>query len=226
MNFDLTRAILSLLVFIPAVGLHEYCHAKFADMAGDLTPRSQGRVTLNPLAHLDPMGTIMMLLASATGFGIGWGKPVQVNVSKMKNPRVDHFISVIAGPLSNLFQAVFYAIILRAGLVKIEPETLYNTALATSSLQNLVSFFVLASVITNVSMFFFNMIPLGPLDGHWLVGAFLSPINRNAWYKFCHGPGMLLFFLLVLIPAGSQFDLLGIYMEKTVFPVMRFLVGR
>jgi hypothetical protein len=69
------------------------------------------------------------------------------------------------------------------------------------------------------------MIPFGPLDGHWLIGTFMLPTYRNAWYKFCHGPGMFIFLGLVLIPAGSPFDILGIYMKATIVPTLRFLLG-
>lgn len=224
-DFDFVGALLRLLVFIPAVGLHEYCHAKFADMAGDMTPRAQGRVTLNPLAHLDPIGTIMMVLVSATGVGIGWGKPVMVNVGAMRNPRWDHFISVIMGPISNLGQAIFYAILLRTGLVEMNLGVLTEPSLALQSGQAFASYWVTMSLIMNLGMFFFNMIPFGPLDGHWLVGAFMPPLQRNAWYRFCHGPGMFIFLALVLIPNNS-FNPISWYMDRTMWPTLKFLIGR
>lgn len=224
-NLDFLAAFLHLLVFIPAVGLHEYCHAKFADMAGDMTPRSQGRVTLNPLAHLDPIGTIMVLISSVAGTGIGWGKPVMVNVGQMRNPRFDHFVSVVMGPISNLGQAIFYAILLRTGLVALDPELLTNARLALTSPASFASFWVLSSLMMNLGMFFFNMIPIGPLDGHWLVGAALPPIQRNAWYKFCHGPGMLIFLGLVLLPQSLPVQPLDWYFEHTFLPTLKFLIG-
>src|SRR5688500_10381483 len=87
------------IVILFAIGLHEYCHAKFADMAGDPTPRYYGRVTLNLFNHFDPLGTIMIIVTMLSGFGIGWGKPVPMDPSKMRNPRWDHFVAVLAGPL-------------------------------------------------------------------------------------------------------------------------------
>lgn len=224
-DFDLVGALLRLLVFIPAVGLHEYCHAKFADMAGDMTPRAQGRVTLNPLAHLDPIGTIMMVLASATGAGIGWGRPVMVNVSAMRNPRWDHFISVIMGPISNFGQAVFYVLLLRFGIVEFNLQVLNSPSLALQSGGAFASYWVTMSLIMNLGMFFFNMIPFGPLDGHWLVGSLMPVAQRNAWYRFCHGPGMIIFLVLVLIP-GNAFNPIGWYMDRTMWPTLRFLLGK
>lgn len=222
MQFDFLSAFLHLLVFIPAVGLHEYCHAKFADMAGDMTPRAQGRVTLNPFAHLDPIGTLMVVFSAASGFGFGWGKPVMVNVGKMRNPRVDHFISVVMGPISNLGQALFWVFIVRFGLVAFDPKAVLDTTYAISSLDRFFSYFAIHSIFMNLAMFVFNLIPIGPLDGHWLVGAMLPPQQRNAWYRFCHGPGMIVFLILVLMP-NSPIDWI---MQNTVFPMFRVLIGR
>jgi Zn-dependent protease len=220
-NFDIVGAFIRLLIFIPAVGLHEYCHAKFADMAGDLTPRAQGRVTLNPIAHLDPVGTIMMVLSSVAGVGIGWGKPVMVNVSKMKNPRWDHFISVIMGPVSNLGQALFYALILRFHLVPVAVDTegyLMTSDIAIKTLPNFLSYWCTFSLFMNVGMFVFNMIPIGPLDGHWLVGSFMEPIMRRKWYAFCHGPGMWIFLALVLLPNRP--------LRYVTTPIMDFIISK
>jgi Zn-dependent protease len=229
-NFDFLGLVLKMLIFIPAITLHEFCHAKFADLAGDLTPRAQGRVTLNPLAHLDPLGTIMMVLSSLTGFGIGWGKPVMVNVGKMKNPRWDHFVSVVMGPVSNLGLALFFAIILKAGVVNgqtmqdiLGEKTFIDSQAAFSSPMHFLAAYSLLSLYINLGLFFFNLIPLGPLDGHWLVGAALPPIQRNRWYQFCHGPGMLIFIALIFIRSDS-FDPIGTYMTFTRDNVALFML--
>jgi Zn-dependent protease len=203
---------------IPAITIHEYCHAKFADMAGDDTPRSQGRVTLNPLAHLDPLGTIMMLISSLAGVGIGWGRPVLVDQRKLRNRRVDNFILTIAGPLSNLLQAIFWAILLRFVLVPMGSE------LRGSGLFELVTNFALVSVLINTGLFVFNLVPLGPLDGHWLVSELLPDKQRFAWLKFCHGPGMFIFLALVLIPPGP-YDVLGNFMYPFIKRIVSVLLG-
>jgi Zn-dependent protease len=203
---------------IPAITIHEYCHAKFADLAGDDTPRSQGRVTLNPLAHLDPLGTIMMLISSLAGVGIGWGRPVLVDQRKLRNRRVDNFILTIAGPLSNLLQAIFWAILLRFVLAPIGSE------LRGSGLFELVTNFALVSVLINTGLFVFNLVPLGPLDGHWLVSELLPDKQRFAWLKFCHGPGMFIFLALVLIPPGP-YDVLGNFMYPFIKRIVSVLLG-
>ena len=209
-----------MLVLIPAITLHEFCHAKFADLAGDMTPRAQGRVTLNPLAHLDPMGTIMMFVSSMTGFGIGWGKPVMVNVGKMKNPRWDHFISVVMGPVSNLGIALVAAILMRAGFGTVDNV---NQALGFDPIKDYLGAYICMTFIINLSLFAFNLIPMGPLDGHWLVGAMLPPIPRNRWYQFCAGPGTIIF--LVLIFMRGQFDPIGRYLGFFITNGIHFVLG-
>ena len=169
------------------------------------------------------MGTIMMVISTMTGFGIGWGRPVMVNPGKMKNPRWDHFVSVVMGPVSNLGIAVVCAILLKSGLVPISHGAL-NTHAAFNSLGGFFSAYVLWSLIVNLSLFFFNLIPIGPLDGHWLIGAMLPPIQRNQWYKFCHGPGTLIFLALVFIHTPS-FDPIGDYMGFTVVNALKFMLG-
>jgi len=218
MSVDLLGVAIKMAAIIPAITIHEYCHARFADMAGDDTPRSQGRVTLNPLAHLDPLGTIMMLISSLAGVGIGWGRPVLVDQRKLRNRRVDNFILTIAGPLSNLLQAIFWAILLRFILVPIGSE------LRGSGLFELVTNFALVSVLINTGLFVFNLVPLGPLDGHWLVSELLPDKQRFAWLKFCHGPGMFIFLALVLIPPGP-YDVLGNFMYPFIKRIVSVLLG-
>ena len=218
MSVDLLGVAIKMAAIIPAITIHEYCHAKFADMAGDDTPRSQGRVTLNPLAHLDPLGTIMMLISSLAGVGIGWGRPVLVDQRKLRNRRVDNFILTIAGPLSNLLQAIFWAILLRFVLVPMGAE------LRGSGLFELVTNFALVSVLINTGLFVFNLVPLGPLDGHWLVSELLPDKQRFAWLKFCHGPGMFIFLALVLIPRGP-YDVLGNFMYPFIKRIVSVLLG-
>lgn len=218
MSVDLLGVAIKMAAIIPAITIHEYCHAKFADMAGDDTPRSQGRVTLNPLAHLDPLGTIMMLISSFAGVGIGWGRPVLVDQRKLRNRRVDNFILTIAGPLSNLLQAIFWAILLRFVLVPMGSE------LRGSGLFELVTYFAKVSVLINTGLFVFNLVPLGPLDGHWLVSELLPDKQRFAWLKFCHGPGMFIFLALVLIPPGP-YDVLGNFMYPFIKRIVSVLLG-
>ncbi len=153
-----------LVILILSVALHEFGHAKSADAAGDPTPRSQGRVTLNPLAHLDPMGTLFMFVMATTGFGIGWGRPVMVDPRKMHNPRWDHFMSVLWGPMTNVILAVIFAALFRFAAPH-ESGPVFG--------MDLISGFFFLGAYINIALCLFNMIPIGPLDGHWILGLLL-----------------------------------------------------
>ena len=218
LGFDLVQPVQFIVAILVGLTVHEFSHASMAYWLGDPTPKSQGRVTLNPLAHLDPLGTIMMLISSLAGVGIGWGRPVLVDQRKLRNRRVDNFILTIAGPLSNLLQAIFWAILLRFVLVPIGSE------LRGSGLFELVTNFALVSVLINTGLFVFNLVPLGPLDGHWLVSELLPDKQRFAWLKFCHGPGMFIFLALVLIPPGP-YDVLGNFMYPFIKRIVSVLLG-
>ncbi|MDX2064918.1 MAG: site-2 protease family protein [Fimbriimonadaceae bacterium] len=212
---------LAIVVLVIAITIHEFAHAWFADLAGDPTPRIMGRVTLNPIVHLDPIGSIFMVISMLSGVGIGWGKPVMVNPSKMRNPRWDHFVSVAAGPISNVFQAFIYALIFRftstfgADLPTPEPFS-PSGALAD---------FLYLGVLLNVAMTVFNLIPLGPLDGHWLIGAFLPEPARLQWYRFNQSFGTFILLALVLIPSGSSYDVLGMVMGPALNWGSQLLLG-
>ena len=211
-DLDPVRIGITLLVIVLSLSVHEFAHAKFADMAGDPTPRDQGRVTLNPLAHLDPIGTIALIISSLAGVGIGWGRPVMVRPDKMRNPRWDHFTSVLAGPVSNLCLAILAAGAFRLLIPAGQIGGIFSTAGGP------LAEFLLISVLVNVGLFAFNLIPIGPLDGHWLVGAFLPEPQRLGWYKFNRGAGMLLFLAIIFI--RQPIDVLG----TILLPVSRFFV--
>lgn len=183
MHFDPINFVISMTVILVAIGLHEYAHCKFADLAGDPTPRMYGRVTLNLFKHLDPVGTVVMVVTSLLGFGFGWGKPAPFDDRKMRNPRVDLFVSVIAGPLSNVAQALVYAALFR---------------LVHPGLSGYLSLFLMAGVFINIELALFNLIPIFPLDGHWLVGLLLPAKERVQWFRFQRRMGFIGVILLVL----------------------------
>ena len=227
MQIDDPQTFFTIIVIILlSLSIHEFAHAKLADVAGDPTPRIYGRVTLNPLAHLDPAGTIMIVLSAMSGFGIGWGKPVPMNPSRMRNPRWDHFVAVIGGPVSNLIQAAIYALALRVLVA--------NGTITMGDLERIrdglpasfpATFFVMA-VIINIGLCFFNMIPLGPLDGHWILGTFMSEPARLKWYMWNRTIGG--FVLIVIVLAGqmdSRLSLFGRVIGPLVGATFRFLTG-
>ena len=180
-NFDSTQFFVGLIIILLSISLHEFGHAKSADAAGDPTPRNQGRVTLNPLAHLDPMGTIMILVTTLTGFGIGWGRPVMVRPDRMQNPRWDHFMSVLWGPLTNLILAIVFAAFYR--LSNGDP---------TIAMIGTMGCFI------NIGLCMFNLLPLGPLDGHWLLGILLPPKIGQPFMQWSKAQGTMLLFIIII----------------------------
>jgi Zn-dependent protease len=156
---DLQTIIARVLVLVIAFTVHELAHALTADYLGDPTPRRMGRITLNPLKHLDPIGTLLLIVA-----GFGWAKPVMVNPMNMRgNPRTSMAIVAAAGPLSNLILATLGAMLVRFGLVSFS---------ATSSA--LSPAFLLGEFIwINLILALFNLIPIPPLDGSKILFAIL-----------------------------------------------------
>ncbi len=196
-------AAIAIVIFF-AIGIHEYAHCKFADMAGDPTPSMYGRVTLNLTKHFEPAGTFMMIVSSLTGVGLGWGKPAPINPSKMRNPRWDTFAAVAAGPLSNLLQAVIFAFALRFGLQSgvVRIDQVLN-AINRDQASFLPAFLSLG-VWINIGLAVFNLIPLGPLDGHWLVAALLPERQRVAWNQWHRRYGMQVLIVLILLPSFTS----------------------
>jgi Zn-dependent protease len=149
----LTSILISFAIVIVALTIHEAAHAWTADRLGDPTARMLGRVSLNPLVHIDPIGTILLpLVAVLSGFPIlGWAKPVPVNIGNLRHHRRDFMIVAAAGPISNFLQALVIAGVFRA---------LYDPTAA-----DLLPAILKNAVTTNLVLAFFNLIPVPPLDG-------------------------------------------------------------
>ena len=152
----LRDGLLQLILLIISIGLHEFGHAWMADLRGDPLPRMQGRVTLNPFAHTDPIGTIALpaiMIFLSPGFGlIGWGKPVQISLPNPKTRRMDDICITLAGPAMNLVLCFILALI--GGLGNFDPKT-----------QEVVIRFLVNGIFLNAGLVVFNLIPIPPLDG-------------------------------------------------------------
>ncbi len=216
---EILVAILFAIFF--GIGIHEYAHCKFADLAGDPTPRFYGRVTLNLFKHFEPVGTVMMVLSSLFGVGIGWGRPAPINPSKMRNPRWDAFTAVLAGPASNFVQAVAYAgllrLVLARGIVSLD-EVFQALGRGHTSLLAAV---LTIGVLTNLSLMLFNLIPLGPLDGHWLLGYLLPEPAQTKWFVFNRTIGGQILIGVILL---SQFTGGGILSRILLPPLLKLFV--
>jgi Zn-dependent protease len=188
--------------FSMLVGLifHEYCHAWVANRLGDPTARLMGRLTLNPRAHYDPIGTTMILFA-----GFGWAKPVPVNPNYTANPRRAMFLIAFAGPASNLVVATLAAIPIRMGWVPFwHPFVGSATAerwaeVWTRTPADLLGLFLGTVVLLNVLLAVFNMLPIPPLDGSKvLMGLLPEPLAEQ--YRRLEPWGMGILMLLILAP--------------------------
>jgi Zn-dependent protease len=199
-NMNLRDILIILPLLIMSLSVHEYAHARVSTAFGDPTPGNQGRLTLNPLAHMDPMGTLMLVVA-----GFGWGRPVMIDDRYYKNRNLGLVFTSLAGPLTNLGIAVVILFFFK--LMFLFP--LANSAFIASLFQILQQ-----AAFLNVMLFVFNMIPIPPLDGSRLVSAalhkrpdLLIPYNRYGGY-----------FLLFIILADRFFPM-------NLFPLGRWAGG-
>ena len=177
-QFEPKSFLVSMIVVILSIALHEFGHAISADKLGDPTPRRQGRVTLWPDKHFDIAGFVMIILTSIAGRGIGWGKPVEVNPRNFRNPRRDMFIVAICGPLMNLLLAMIFGLILRVIIMTHQAGSLYTPDAADYSTLGM---FLMYFVDINLALMFFNLIPVHPLDGSKLLGSLLPPAQAAAY---------------------------------------------
>ncbi len=183
-------AILAILV---ALTVHEWAHAITATRLGDPTPANQGRLTLNPIAHLDPLGAILFLLA-----GFGWAKPVPVNPGYFQNPRMGMLLTAAAGPFSNLILA-FIAFITLAllGDTSLSVWSLLSAPVGRSAIETFFLQFCTYSLFTNLGLMAFNLLPIGPLDGSKVLEAFIPLHQQDRYADYLRvGPYILLFLLL------------------------------
>jgi Zn-dependent protease len=197
--------IIYLLTLVIAITVHEFAHAKVADLLGDDTPRMNGRVTLNPLAHLDPIGSLMMIFAH-----FGWGKPVPVNPYALnrRSPAALMWVS-LAGPMSNFFLAILAAIPLRLGITSPIPPQPY---LPSSEA------FLSEFLFVNLFLMLFNLVPIAPLDGDKIADYFFPPfMGRILEVIRPIGPMILIVLLFVMPRLG--FDFIG----EVVYPPVNHL---
>jgi Zn-dependent protease len=178
--------VILIIAFLFSLSIHEAAHAYVSDHLGDPTARLSGRVTLNPLAHLDPIGTLLPLFLLLTGSPIifGWGKPVPFDPFNLRNPRRDAAIISFAGPASNLLLAVFLSIIFR----------LVTAFLIPSSI--VLSFLELMIAI-NVMWALFNLLPIHPLDGGKVLIGLLPRDLAIKWDEVLNQYGLIILIFLI-----------------------------
>jgi Zn-dependent protease len=214
MFFNLSVPILisRIITLLIAFTFHEFAHAASADALGDSTPRMHGRLTLNPMAHLDVMGTITLMFA-----GFGWAKPVPVNPYALRRKTSAGLMLVsLAGPVSNLLLAVIAAIPLRLRWVPL--------VAGSGPILPTMGEFLLEFLFVNLALFLFNLIPLAPLDGEKVITFFLP----RQWAEFYdsirpYSPMILLAIIFVLPMFGL--DLINLIIRQPLMSLTRFLVN-
>ena len=196
------------IILLVSFPVHEFAHAFVAYRLGDDTAARQGRLSLNPLRHLDPLGTIMLIATQA----FGWAKPVPVAPWRLRHgPRAGHALVSVAGPASNLLMATAVAAVWRTGLLDRLPLNLDMTV------------FIFVSI--NVSLCLFNLIPLGPLDGFSVLSGIVDARTAQMLQPlYTYGP-FILMGLLVLGNMVPGFNILGQFLSEGTQAIMRLLLG-
>lgn len=207
---DLQRILVFAPAILFAITIHEFFHAWTANKLGDPTAKLQGRLTLNPIAHLDLMGTICFIIAH-----FGWGKPVPVNAANFNNPRRDNMFVSLAGPASNFVSAFGFGIIF---------HFLNTNSISTTNFTLPIFEFLLISIQINLFLAFFNLIPLFPLDGSHILKGLLPYHLVPKFDNICrYSPFILLG--LILLSSQSGVSILGAILNPPVLFFSRMFTG-
>jgi len=194
-DLSLSRIVLTLPGILLGLTIHEYSHALSAYYMGDNTAKYYGRLSLNPLKHIDPVGFLMLLFA-----GFGWAKPVPINPDNFKNRKLGYFIVSVCGPLSNFIFAIVLAFILG-----------FQITLGNNRIIEQIIFF---AININIVLGVFNLFPIPPLDGSKMLLLVLPESMERNYYKIQRYSHVLLFILLYL----------GV-ISKVLFPIVRFILN-
>ena len=207
LNFDLPSLLAKAVILLVALPIHEFAHAFVAYRLGDDTAARRGRLTLNPLRHLDPLGSLMIFFV-----GFGWAKPVPVNPYNLRHgSRAGYALVAAAGPASNLFLAALVGVLWRIGLFDAVPNNVVQFALIFMSI--------------NVALCLFNLIPLAPLDGSGVLSGVVGERGARALASLqTYGP-ILLMGLFMMSYISPRFDIMGGILSSGVNAVMRLLLG-
>ena len=205
---DFGNFIMNLIAGLPgiviAMVVHEYAHARVAYALGDYTPRLQGRLTLNPAAHVDPIGLLMLFIVH-----FGWAKPVQINPMNFSNPKRDDILVSVAGPASNLITA-FIALIILVLLAKFDFPFSEGTLLVF----NLI-------IIYNINFAIFNMLPIPPLDGSHILKNLL-PYELARQYEYLERYSFIFLIIILMTPVLSY---IFVPLQRFIFGIFQGIVN-
>ena len=209
---SLIAAAIILLVSFP---VHEFSHAWVAYRLGDGTAKLFGRLTLNPIAHFDPIGGLLLVASSLTGVGIGWAKPTPVNPSNLRGGHDSEGIVAFAGPASNLILAALGAIPFRLLIA------------AEADVPDIVIKVLFYFIVINIALMLFNLVPVPPLDGSKVLFSFMSPRQVHQWRPMLEQYGFILLIFVAFVPIlPGQQTVFQFIFEKIGIPIVGFLIGQ
>ena len=223
-GFDIQNTVLMLPGLIIALTLHEFAHAKTAVILGDNTPEYQGRVNINPLSHMDPVGTICLLLG-----GFGWGKPVQINPVHFKHPEKDSAKVALAGPVMNFILSIVSAVIYALVFVLAAKTNNYYVDNGTAYLNptwEIISIIFLYSMYLNIGLALFNLLPFPPLDGSKIYRAILKGKAKEFLYTLENYSWIIIMILFVTHIASYIITPISNFIcSNVLFPIIDAIVN-
>ncbi|NGM17341.1 site-2 protease family protein [Eggerthellaceae bacterium zg-893] len=221
MNTDIPYLVCSILSFIPAIIFHEVAHGYAAFRLGDPTAKNAGRLSLNPVKHVDPFGTVIMpLLLMAMNMPVfGYAKPVPYNPRYFKDPRKGDLVVGLAGPCANLVMAVLGAIVYTVVVSAVPAAAIY----ANDVFYYFVVMFLPMFSIINLYLMFFNLLPIPPLDGSSIFAFFLPVKYLPQYYKVQQYAFPIFMIAVILVPYVLHFNPIGLYLDVTAGNVFDFL---
>jgi Zn-dependent protease len=225
LDTNLIFSVISCWCFIPAIVVHEVAHGFVAYKLGDPTAKSMGRLSFNPIKHIDPFGTVILpiMLALTSGMVFGYAKPVPYNPRYFKDIRKGELLTGLAGPASNLVMALIGAVVWL--LIK----TFFST-IPDPTILYWVGMTCLTFSMINLVLMFFNLIPLPPLDGSSIIAPFLNDKALHKYYEIQRYSMPILIILVFIVPyvsnmIGVRFDPLGLYLNATAGNLTSLLFG-
>lgn len=218
LTLNIPVLVCQILAFVPAIVLHEVGHGFAAYKLGDPTAKRQGRLSLNPAAHVDPFGTVVMplLLMFMNMPVFGYAKPVPYNPFYFKNPRRDDFLVGMAGPLANLLQAVLGCVVAFAVLFALQAVPGVRFAVVNIELlQYAVFYFLPMYVQINLYLMFFNLLPVPPLDGSSIIALLVPRKHLGTYYRVQQYAMPVFMLLVVVVPYVLNVNPVGVYLDLT-----------